>query len=153
MTAQELRDIIQKALAPLGLWSAGAEELLMATAAQESHLGQYRRQINGPALGIYQMEPATFNDLFTNYLQYHPTIKSEILFQSHGDASPETLVENDAFATCMARVLYLRAPEALPASTDLGGIWRLYKLRWNTPLGAATHDQFVANYNRYVKAE
>lgn len=147
----ELRKIIQDALKPLNLYSVDVEELLMATCAQESHLGTYRRQINGPALGIYQMEPATFSDIQTNYLEYHPSLHAEIAaLASTCPPRPIELVTNDAFATAMARILYLRAPEAIPPATDLGKIFWLYKLRWNTPLGAATQEQFVENYNKYV---
>lgn len=151
MTPQELRDIIQDALAPAGLWSENAAELLMATAAQESHLGTYRRQIGGPALGIYQMEPEDFQDIWTNYLAYHPGIATELSrLATTQPPRPVEMVTNDAFATLMARVHYLRAPGALPAATDLNGLWAYYKQHWNTPLGAATQDQFVANYKKYV---
>lgn len=147
----ELRQIIQTTLSAAGLWSENAAELLMATAAQESHLGTYRRQIGGPALGIYQMEPATYNDIWTNYLAYHPGISTELSrLASTQPPRPVEMVMNDAFATLMARVHYLRAPGALPAATDLNGLWAYYKQHWNTPLGAATQDQFVANYKRYV---
>ena len=51
------------------LVSQEAENLLMGTAAQESALGEYIRQLgNGPALGIFQMEPETFDDIVRNYL-------------------------------------------------------------------------------------
>jgi hypothetical protein len=147
----EFRALIKKTLQPLALWSAGAEELLVATAAQESHLGMYRRQINGPALGIFQMEPATFNDIWGNYLKYKPGLEADLCeLATTQPPRPVEMVTNDAFAILMARVHYYRAPEALPAATDLGGIWQLYKLRWNTPLGAATYEQFVANYKKYV---
>jgi hypothetical protein len=152
LTPAQLRTTIQTALKQLNLYSADAEELLMATCAQESHLGEYRRQLgNGPAMGIYQMEPATFNDIQANYLAYKPSLAAEIAaFASTCPPRPVELIANDAFATAMARTHYLRAPEALPPATDLGAIWNLYKLRWNTPAGAATEGQFRANYARYV---
>jgi len=151
MEPQELRDLIKSTLTPLGLYSPEAEELLMATAAQESHLGTYRQQIGGPALGIFQMEPATFNDIWANYLHYkHPLSDNIRALATHGFVIAGELVNNDPFAIAMARAQYLRAPEALPPAGDLCAIWTLYKLRWNTPLGAATKDQFFANYRKYV---
>jgi hypothetical protein len=45
------------------LASLNAIQLLMGTAAQESHLGTYLKQINGPALGVFQMEPNTEIDI------------------------------------------------------------------------------------------
>jgi hypothetical protein len=76
MNPHDLRTLIKNTLTPFNMYSAIAEELLMATCANESNLGQYRTQSgNGPARGIFQVEGNTFNDLFTNYLAYHPALK------------------------------------------------------------------------------
>jgi len=155
MTSNELRALIQKTLKPVQLWSPDAEELLMATAAQESHLGQYRRQTGGgPALGIFQMEPATFNDIWLNYLAYHKNLEADLCaLATTQPPRPVEMVTNDAFAILMARVHYLRAPGSLPAASDLEGLWAYYKAHWNTPLGAATHDQFTNNYRMLVNGD
>ena len=42
------------------------------TAAVESRMGTYLRQIGGPALGIWQVEPATHLDCWDNWLDYRP---------------------------------------------------------------------------------
>jgi hypothetical protein len=148
LNANLLRGTIQTVLTPLGLYSPDAEELLMATCAQESLLGQYREQVGGPAVGIFQMEPATFHDIIVNYLSYHPTLDAQILALG-GQA--QDMINNDALAIAMARVQYLRAPEALPSAQDLDGLWHLYKKRWNTPLGSATQEQFNRHYFDLVK--
>jgi hypothetical protein len=148
LNANLLRGTIQTVLTPFGLYSPEAEELLMATAAQESLLGKYREQVGGPALGIFQMEPATFHDIIVNYLSYHPTLDASILALG-GQA--QDMINNDALAIAMARVQYLRAPEKLPAATDLAGIWSLYKKRWNTPLGAAKQIDFYRHYHELVQ--
>jgi len=124
----------------------------MATAAQESHLGVFRRQLNGgPALGIFQMEPATYNDLWANFLKFHKNLETDLCaLATTQPPRPVEMVTNDAFAILAARVQYLRSPDPLPEATDLEGLWAEYKRRWNTPEGAATHDQFVANYRKYV---
>lgn len=64
-----LRDlIIRPTLVEMGHYSPAAEALLLGTAAHESHGGRYLSQIRGPARGIYQMEPATHDDLWRHYL-------------------------------------------------------------------------------------
>ena len=148
-----LRTLIQTTLKPLNLYSVDAEELLCATCAQESLLGKYRRQGNGgPALGIFQMEPEDFNDIWTNYLAYHPNLAMDIgKLATTQPPRPVELVTNDPFSIAMARVQYLRAPGTLPAATDLQGLWAYYKAHYNTPEGAATQDQFVRNYQTLVK--
>lgn len=151
---QELRDLIRTTLTPLGLYSPAAEELLVATCAQESALGKFRRQVGGPALGIFQMEPDTFNDIQLNYLRYHHALALQVcaLGNDGMDHMPfaDELVTNDELAIAMARIQYLRAPDPLPAATDLAGLWKIYKKVYNTPKGAATMDQFYGNYRTLV---
>ena len=151
MDVQPLRALIQSTLTPLGLYSAAAEELLCATCAQESLLGVYRQQVNGPALGIFQMEPEDFNDIWTNFLAYKTTLSAQIRALVPGLMAASDLMNNDALAVAMCRVHYLRAPEPLPAATDLNGLWALYKLRYNTPQGAAKQVDFVRNYHALVQ--
>jgi len=149
MKPQDLRTIIQQALQPISLWTPDVEELLLFTSANESHLGQYRHQINGPALGIYQMEPNTITDIWNNYLRYHQYIVNGIhLYCDEGGVMD--VETNDHYATILARVQYLRAPEAIPSKDDLEGIWSIYKLRYNTPLGGATRDVAMECYKKYV---
>ena len=46
--------------------SDSADLLSLCTAAIESDCGYYIKQLNGPALGVWQMEPATHNDTWDN---------------------------------------------------------------------------------------
>ena len=64
----QFRDLIRRTLKDITLYSEDAVDLLMMTAAAESNLGEYLRQINGPALGAFQMEPGTHDDIWKNYL-------------------------------------------------------------------------------------
>jgi hypothetical protein len=147
MNPDSLRQLIRSTLSPLGLYSADAEELLMATCAQESHLGEYRHQIHGPALGIFQMEPEDHDDIWANFLAYHFDLATAIR-QLSGALQPDAsdLQTNDAYAIAMCRVHYMRAHGALPAASDLTGLWNYYKQHYNTPAGAATQAEFVHNY-------
>ncbi len=152
MDVQVLRVLIQNTLKPLVLYSVDAEELLMATCAQESLLGTFRHQVNGPALGIYQMDPADFYDIWQSFLAYRTALKDELsALATTSPARPIELQENDRFATAMARVHYLRCPRPIPACTDLNGLWMYYKVNWNSVEGAATQDQFYRNYHALVK--
>lgn len=158
MESNDLRKLIEETLGKLSQLPSQpsinrpeAVELLMGTCAQESHLGKYRRQLGGgPALGIFQMEPATFRDIRDNYLAYHEDLRNKIMEISGVSAlEPEDLVENDRLAVCMARAHYSRVREAIPASLD--GWARYWKQYYNTPLGKGTVEEFVANYKNLVK--
>lgn len=158
----QLRTLVVKpVLLSLGLPSSEvAENLIMGTAAHESHLGDYIEQVGGgPALGIFQMEPATLNDCYENYLDYRADLKAKVdgflaAQPATQDGSPDKqqqLATNLAYATAMCRIRYYRAPAAMPSDPNdvnaLGTYWKQY---YNTPQGAGTVEQFVADYNRYL---
>lgn len=150
MKKNELSKLITGVLHGIGLFSSDARELLMGTCAQESALGKYRRQIGGgPALGIFQMEPATFHDIVKNYLNHKPELKAKVLEVSGLKEldDPEELVFNDRLAVCMARVHYLRVSEKIPS--DLNGWAEYYKKYYNTYKGRATTLEFKMNYKKY----
>lgn len=146
-----LRVLIQNTLNPLHLWNEDAEELLLATIAQESLFGTYREQMGGgPAKGIAEMEEEDHNDIWANYLVYHPSLAEQLKTIANGNPVAEEMVSNDAYAIAMARVHYLRKPGSLPSAYDLDAIWLYYKKWYNTPQGAATKEEFVEHYQRYV---
>ena len=62
---QILSMVIRPALAKINLWSRSAEELVLGTAIVESGLTWFRQWGDGPALGLWQVEPSTQNDLYT----------------------------------------------------------------------------------------
>jgi hypothetical protein len=120
-----------------------AMQLLLATAAQESHMGEYLHQVNGPALGIYQMEPATFVDTLNR--------AANILGGIYPTSPSERLIYDLRYATVVARAKYYLDRSPLPQAGDVNGLWDIYKRVWNTNLGAATQQQFLGNYAKYVE--
>lgn len=144
----QLREwVVRPVLRRLGLYSEAAEELLMLTAATESLCGKYLHQVGGPALGIYQMEPATCRDIYDNYLKYREGLAAEV--EKYGSSSAD-LAGNLYYATAMARIHYLRVPEALPSAMDVNGLARYWKDHFNTHLGSGTIIKAVANYQKYA---
>lgn len=154
---KQLRSLIDRTLREMELYSPAASNLLMGTAAQESRLGTYIRQLgSGPALGIFQMEPLTHDDIWLNYLAHRRELKRTISkylswrhFGAHSSLFAEELEWNLAYATAMARVHYLRVPERLPPSNDVEGLARYWKQHYNTPLGGGTEQEFMHNYSQY----
>lgn len=148
--AQVQTVIIQPALQYLNLWSAVAEKLLMLTGANESLGGTYLVQVKGPALGFYQMEPATHDDIWQNYLPYKLSLCQKVVnYLGKAKPAPERLVYDMYYATLMARIHYLRHPSPLP-SNDIDAIADYYKKVWNTHLGQATVTAAINNYNKFV---
>lgn len=152
----QFRDLILiPSLKAIDMLSDRAVTLLLATMAQESQFGKYVSQISGPARGVFQMEKNTYNDLLLNFFATHPVLTKKTLeFCGFSQLpSADEMVSNLKFACIIARVFYFRVPHELPDEHDINGVWEYYKAHWNTNLGAATKEQFLQNYSRYILLE
>lgn len=141
--------VIQQPLKAINLYCPGAEELLVATACVESDCGKYLKQTHGPALGPFQMEPVTFYDLWewVKGSKFYDSVMSSCNFDKAYAPKAEEIVTNLKFASIMARLHYRRFPDPIPEKDDLEGIWKLYKKRWNTSLGATNETEFMLAYH------
>ena len=153
MHPNQLRELITAVLVEMDLYSANACELLMLTAAQESHLGFYIKQVgSGPAKGIFQMEPSTEKDIWDNYLRYKPELAKRVgAMLGEADWEHLQLTGNLLYQIAMARVHYYRRPEALPSRENIDAMARYWKKHYNTHLGKGTVYEAVKNYNRLAK--
>ena len=149
--AQFREQVVRPVLQELELHSAAAENLLVGTAVQESRLTYLRQLGGGPALGVFQMEPATHDDIWENYLAHRPE-RADALRALFGPAAGDArhLTWNLGYAAAMCRLHYYRRPQALPDADDGEGLGRYWKQHYNTPLGAGTVAEFVSNYQKYV---
>ena len=149
-----LTTAIRPALAKLEAGGRAAEQLLLGTAIQESLLVHRRQLGNGPARGLFQMEPATHDDCWDNFLKFRSALATKVRQTLEPGQEPVagTLEVNDAYAAAMCRVRYLRVPAAMPADADIAAMANYWKLHYNTPLGAGTPDEFLEKWPRYVNA-
>lgn len=139
--------VIIPALEVLKLDSPAARELLLGTAIQESGLTYLKQLGGGPALGLFQMEPATHDDIWDNYLRYRGELSSRINVLCRLNI-PEMLVTNLLYAAAMCRVHYLRAPDPLPEAGDLDGQAAYWKKWYNTAQGAGTVEHYIRNWRK-----
>jgi len=151
---EQFQDLIERKLKEINMHSGAAVHLLLGTAAQESGFGTYLRQVGGgPALGVFQMEPATEKDIWNNYLDVE--FREDLAFAVWracyvSCANPEALEYNLAYQIVMARIHYRRIKEPLPPHDNVEALARYWKKYFNTPYGAGREDEFVRNYKKYV---
>ena len=152
MEPTQLRMLITEVLAEIGLYSADACELLMMTAAQESHLGHYLMQVgNGPARGIFQMEPDTADDIWNNFLTWKVDLTNRVVkLMGESDFNDLQLTGNLLYQIAMARIHYYRVAEALPTRHNLMDMAKYWKKYYNTRLGKGKPEEAVYNYRRLV---
>lgn len=139
-------------LEPVIPYSDVAVELVLGTAAVESHF-EHLQQIQGPALGLWQIEPATHDDLWRNYILHRPPLRERMLaLCGLWPTRADQLRTNLLYGAAMCRVHYRRSPVPLPSTvTDVRGLAWVWKRAYNTSAGKGTIDQFISAYNRMVR--
>lgn len=138
--------VVGPALKQLDLWSQAAEDLVLGTGLVESRLS-YLHQVNGPALGLFQMEPATHDDIWSNYIKTDLRLKLyNMMMLSSGNQSNQ-MVWNLLYAAAMCRIHYRRVPEPLPDVGNIYGYAYYWKKYYNTPAGKGEPQKFVEVYN------
>ncbi|WP_412497275.1 hypothetical protein [Vibrio fluvialis] len=150
---QLLLKVVRPTLQKLNLYSRSAEQLVMGTIYQESGAVFLAQLDNGPALGIIQMEPATYNDIWLSFLAYRRPLANKLtelasMESLNDDMLPHVtqLITNLAFAVAMCRVHYLRRKEPLPPADDVQALAEYWKAHYNTEKGAGKPGDFVKNF-------
>lgn len=132
------------ALATAGIpVSKTAADLLMATAAVETQLGTYLRQVNGPARSVFQIEPATLTQTLGAATQEQLAAIQGLAATSIPDGIFGEIDTNLVLSAVCARLIYWQSPMPLPPDT-IAGLWSMYKPVWNTRAGATTLAEFIA---------
>ncbi|HHZ70914.1 MAG TPA: hypothetical protein EYN54_11705 [Methylococcaceae bacterium] len=150
MNSQQLYDHIIK---PTHLYMGGNYEsknanfLSLCTAAIESNCGYYIKQVDGPALGVWQMEPATHDDIWKNCDALKggsSTLARGVIFAiaPMGKCGEEALTCAPMYACAMARLKYSMDVAPLPDSENIRAVYDYYKRIYNTPDGASTYEKF-----------
>jgi len=149
MNLEQLRScVIQPTLKHLGLYSLAAENLVLGTALVESR-AEYLRQIKGPALGLWQCEPATWLDLHENFLRYRTDLAArlaELTTAAKMTEGAQEMVGNLYYACAVCRLVYRRAPEALPDADDAQGMASYWKRFYNSELGKGTAERALPHF-------
>lgn len=155
-------EIVAPTLRALDMHSEAAVRLMVGTALVESGLDYLRQIGGGPALGVFQIEPATARDVLFRYLAMREELRRRVMdwlcydplslthtLPSGGETQLERRLKGDLHLGCVvARLKYWMDPRPLPDASDipnLGGVW---KDVYNTKAGAGTVGKFVSAYHR-----
>lgn len=150
----QIKDLIVRVTTAQELCSEVSTNLILGTCAKESDFGIYLRQLgNGPALGVFQMEPATERDIWKNYLYLGRPKRREAICNISGMRSYDNngaMEWNIAYGICMCRLHYRRIAEPFPAPDDIEALGWYWKNHYNTLQGKGTIKQFMKAYEKYV---
>jgi hypothetical protein len=146
-------------LDPLVPYSEAAVALLVGTAVHESGLEFFDQWTGpddktlGPALGFFEIEEATFRDVYDRFLDLPKFVQLKERVRALTALEPslvEQLVSNLRFQTAIARVRFFMSPRALPAADDIEGLAATWKRDYNTLAGAGTTAQWLFHYKSFV---
>ncbi len=140
---QFLAYVVRPALQAIGLCSPAAGRLLLGTAITESGLTWLAQKGGGPARGVYQIEPATHDDIWANYLAYRERLAERVARLAGEPPRHDQLAWNLGYGSALSRLVYSRRPEPLPHADDLAGLARYWKAHFNTALGAGAPEDFL----------
>lgn len=131
----------------------GTVELLLETAAVESHRGQWTKQINGPARGLFQMEPATAKCLLSWLKNNHNSVYKEVVFfMNKKQTLEQNLTSNVPFQIAMATAHYWRylGDSMSKISGDQLNRAMIWKAYYNTRLGKGDVGKYLVDSETYL---
>ena len=146
MSGLDPRQLLELAVRPAlnalgeGYNGVAAEQLVMGTAAVESGLVWLKQLGTGPALGLWQVEPGTFADLWA---RRHEEFVGEGLACSDHYPKFDEMACNLRFAAAMCRLKYKDAKPKLPDAWDVAAMESYHKRFYNSALGATKPGEFT----------
>ena len=157
--AQFLEHVIRPTLDHLAvaeprLGGRAAEQLMLGTAISESNINALVQHGGGPALSMFQIEPATFHDIYDRYVGMR--LSAQLCLAINDLRLPaltprEQLPGNPFFACAIARMKYWMAPQPLPDADDIDALGRYWKTHYNTLGGQGTASHWAYLYRKHVK--
>ena len=128
----------------MNLFSEDALEMIYRTGKAESGYRTLQQYGGGPALGFFQMEPATYRDIWENYVMYREKYRNKLYSLGFDDSKMDyCLMSNIGIQVAMCRLHYRRVPSALPKAEDLEGQAKYWKEHYNSHLGKGTIEHFM----------
>ncbi len=141
---KQIREIIVWSLKKMDLYSLEAVDLIYTTGMAETGYRHLKQMGGGPAIGFWQVEPATLIDILDNYVKYRPKLLEGLKSLGYSRNDIETRVmSNIALQAVFCRLKYKRDRYALPKSNDLEAQAKYWKRVYNTHLGKGTITHFM----------
>jgi len=137
-----IKHIIKPALQEINAYSKRAESLVFKTGAAES-LYQHVRQVKGPALSWFQIEPRTHDDIWMRFIPARPELQRGLERLTFRPGVSSEMEVNPFYAAAMCRIVYLRVSEPLPETNNPVAQADYWKRYYNSMKGAGTTGGFL----------
>ncbi len=140
-----IRDVINWTLVEIDMYSPESAQLIFRTGMAESGYRALMGATKGnPALGFWQVEPATINDCWDNFVSFRQSLMQKMLHLGfHPDDRESSFLSSLALQVAFCRIKYWRCPKKLPKLDDLEGQAKYWKKIYNSELGKGTIEHFM----------
>lgn len=146
----QLREFVLVVCDALGHGSNNtAVQMMMETAAQETHGGRYRDPTpNGAGRGAFQIDKIPFYDVRArtreaDIQRIHEEFGIDLRSVEH-----EQLDHSPMLAAIFCRLFYKLIPDPFPKTVEARSEY--WKARYNTRLGKGTVEEYLENAKRYA---
>ena len=141
-----IKEIVEFSLYKINSYSDDALALVVRTGMAESGYRALKGYGEGnPAIGFWQIEPATLHDMMENYINYRTHYKSKL--ESMGMNFEKDIImsvlSNMAVQAALCRLHYRRDRDPIPSWDDLEAQGRYWKKVYNTEKGRGTVKHFL----------
>ena len=148
---QEIKEIVEYSLYKLDCYSDDALALVVRTGMAESGYRALRGYgESNPAIGFWQIEPATLHDMIKNYLMYrtqYTQALKDLGMKFKGDDIEMSVMSNMAVQAALCRLHYRRDKDPIPSWDNLEGQASYWKRVYNTVEGRGTVEHFMKANN------
>ena len=149
---ESIKKIIKWTLEYLDMDSEEARDLIYKTGMAESGYRALEGHGSNPAVGFWQVEPATMFDTVDNYINYRPELKTKIYTLGYDDKESEMrLMSNLSLQVAFCRLKYRRDRYPLPKVGNVEAQAKYWKRVYNSEKGRGTVKHFMEANNGYTK--
>ena len=141
-----IKEIVEYSLYRINCYSDDALALVVRTGMAESGYRALRGYgESNPAIGFWQIEPATMYDMMKNYIQYRSNYKFALqeMGMDFEKNTAMSVLTNLAVQASLCRLHYRRDKDPLPSWDDMEAQGRYWKKVYNTYKGKGTIKHFL----------
>lgn len=136
--------------APTISTSSNVAKLMIMIAAHESGGFKHVRQMIGPAVSFYQIEPATLYWAMGIIGNRMPAMYDEFAKLVGRNSLTDAITVNSSMASIACRLVLYCKPFAIPTGAfDAVAMSAIAKKHWNSDAGKATSGDYLRAFNKY----
>ena len=140
---KQLRPMVETVLSYLGEKDQKWIDLLLITGQVESDLGRLVKQVKGPAVGLFQIEPFTEGEVWKHYISRNKDLKEKITkLRFPAKLGRHEMEYNTAYSIALTYCIY-KWRKVNPKDMTLAEMATTHKVKYNTMKGKSSVSKTI----------